>query len=544
MLFAASVVSATLVLDNGTVHTLDARRPRAQAVAITGGVISAVGTRADIQPFIGPATRVIDLEGQTVIPGFHDSHAHLLNIGLAKMSVDLVGAASYREVIERVAPVTRSRPAGQWIVGRGWHEGKWKEATPGAVRGFPTHAALTAASPHHPVVLTRADGHALLANARAMQLAGITAETRAPEGGEILRDADGRPTGIFVDNAQALIRVPPPDDEQRRRALGLALQECLADGVTSVDDAGAGPEMLSLYKERAEAGALPVRVYAMAGGFETLKTLERPQIDVGHGFFTVRSVKLYVDGALGSRGAALLEPYADDPKNSGLLVNTPAVLLEATRHALAKGFQVCTHAIGDRGNRIVLDTYERAMKENAAVKDPRLRIEHAQILDALDIPRFARLGVIASMQGIHATSDRPWAKDRLGMERVTEGAYVWQKLLKSGAHVTNGTDAPVEDLNPLRCLYASVTRQDEAGQPTGGFDPDQRMTREEALRSYTWEPAYATFQEERLGSIEAGKRADLTVLSKDIVTVPPAEILSTEVVYTIVDGVLRFQRDE
>jgi predicted amidohydrolase YtcJ len=371
---------------------------------------------------------------------------------------------------------------------------------------------------------------------------GINKDTQPPPGGEIIRDASGRPTGVFVDNAQRLVPVPPPDAAQQQNALNLAMEECVSKGVTSFDDAGAPKDVIELYKRYAAAGKLQIRLYAMLGGFDTLRQFERPELGLGGGLLTIRSVKLYADGALGSRGAALLEPYADDPGNSGLLLTPPEQLLEATRYAVGHGFQVCTHAIGDRGNRVILDIYEKAMKEHPEAKDPRLRVEHAQILDAQDIPRFAKLGVIASMQGIHATSDRPWAPARLGMERVTEGAYVWQKLLQSGARVINGTDAPVEDLNPLKCFYASVTRQDESGNPPGGFDPDQRMSREQALRSYTLEPAYGTFQEATLGSIETGKRADLTVLSKDILSVPAPEILKTDVVMTIVDGKVRYQR--
>jgi predicted amidohydrolase YtcJ len=299
---------------------------------------------------------------------------------------------------------------------------------------------------------------------------------------------------------------------------------------------------VALYKEHALGGTLRIRVYAMLAGADTLRRFEEPEIGLGGGFLTIRSVKLYADGALGSRGAALLEPYSDDPGNSGFFVTPPQALLDATRYALAHGFQVCTHAIGDRANRMVLDTYEQAMKEYPASKDPRLRIEHAQILDAADVPRFAKLGVIASMQGIHATSDRPWAANRLDMDRVTEGAYVWRKLLASGARIANGTDAPVEDVSPVKSFYASVTRQDETGQPAGGFDPQQRMTREQALRSYTLDPAYATFQERTLGSIEIGKRADLTVLSRDIMTVPDAEILKADVLYTIVGGRVQFSK--
>jgi hypothetical protein len=534
---AAETAPADLVLKNGVVYTLDVRRPKAQAVAITGGIVTAVGANAAVAGRVGPKTQVLDLHGQTVIPGFHESHAHLLSIGFAKLSVDLVGAKSYQELVARVATAVKTRKAGEWVLGRGWHESKWTGPTTPNVRGFPTHAALSAVSPDNPVYLERADGHAVLANAKAMALMGLTKATKAPAGGEVIRDEKGEATGIFVDNATDLIRVPPPSADETRRALDLALRECLENGITSFDDAGVDPEGIELYRQYARDAKLGPRLYVMVRGLETLRRFERPEIDLGGGFLTIRAVKLVADGAMGSRGAALLEPYSDDPGNSGFFTTPPETVAETAAYALTHGFQVNTHAIGDRTNRMVLDVYEKAFREHPEVPDPRFRIEHAQILDEQDIPRFASLGVIASMQGIHATSDRPWAPSRLEMARVTEGLYVWQKLLTTGARIVNGTDAPVEDVSAIRSFYASVTRQDETGQPAGGgFDPDQRMTREEALRSYTSEAAYATFTEKTNGSIEAGKRADLTVLTRDIMTVPEAELLKAEVACTIVGG--------
>jgi len=531
---------ADLVLTGGRVYTLDGRRPLAEAIAVRGALIAAVGSRQEIAALAGPATRVVELGGATVVPGLVEGHGHLLNLGAVRLGVDLIGTASYEEVVRRVEAALRTRPAGEWILGRGWHESKWTGAAAlPTVRGFPTHQALSAISPQHPVALRRADGHAVLVNARAMALMRITRETQAPSGGEIVRDARGEPTGVLVDRAMDLVRVPPPTPEQLQRSLELGLEECLANGITAFCDAGAGDAEIALYKDFAARGALPLRLYVMLAGADVLRRWQRPELELGGGFLTIRSVKLYADGALGSRGAALLEPYADDPGNSGLLTTPPEALLEATRLALSRGFQVNTHAIGDRGNRIVLDTYEKALRERPEVKDHRFRIEHAQILDERDIPRFAALGVIASMQGIHATSDRPWAAQRLGDARVAEGAYVWQKLLKSGARIVNGSDAPVEPVNPILGFYASVTRQDASGQPPGGFDPDQRMTREQALRSFTSEAAYATFSEATSGTLERGKRADLTVLSRDILSVPEAEILGTRVLYTIVDGKVR-----
>jgi predicted amidohydrolase YtcJ len=533
---------ADLVLRNGVVHTLDARRPKAQALAIAGQRIVAVGSDAELGPFAGPKTRVIDLAGATVIPGFKESHGHLLSMGFARLSVDVSAIPSFPEVVRKLGEAARSRKPGEWIEGGRWHEEKWTDKGPSVVRGFPAHHALSAMTPDNPVVLERADGHAVLVNAKAMALMGITRDTRAPEGGEIVKDAEGQPTGIFVDRAQELIKVPPPTPEQTRKALELAMRECVEKGVTAFDDAGADTGTIDLYKEYAGAGKLEVRLYPLLRGYETLRKWRRPELGLGGGMLTIRSVKLVADGAMGSRGAALLEPYDDDPGNTGLLVTPPQTILEASRYGLAHGFQVNTHAIGDKANRLVLDAYQKAFAEHPEVKDPRFRIEHAQILDEQDIPRFGKLGVIASMQGIHCTSDRPWAPSRLGMARVVEGLYVWQKLLKSGARIINGTDAPVEDVDPVKSFYASVTRQSEKGDPPGGFEPDQRMTRLEALRSYTLEAAYGSFRERELGSLEPGKLADLTVLSKDILSVPDAEILKAEVLYTIVDGRIRHEK--
>lgn len=532
---------ADLVLKNAVVHTVDAERPRAEAVAIRGHLILAVGSNLEMEAHVGPDTRVRDLGGRTVVPGFDDSHAHLLGIGFARLDLNLTGTTSWAEVVERVARAVKGRPRGEWVRGRGWHEEKWTAPASGAIRGFPTHEALSAVSPDHPVLLRRADGHATMVNAKAMALLGITRETATPEGGEIIRDGEGRPTGVFVDNAQQLLRAPDRTDLETRRALDLAMEECLEKGVTSLTDAGAGSEVLDLYREYAARGKLRIRIYAMAAGYETLRTLETPEIGLGDGFLNIRSVKLYADGALGSRGAALLEPYADDPGNDGLMVTSPERLLEASRMALARGFQVGTHAIGDRANRIVLDVYEKAMAERPVTESPRLRIEHAQILDAKDIPRFGGLGVLAAMQGIHCPSDRPWAPRRLGMARVTEGAYVWQKLLATGARILNGTDAPVEDLSAIENFYASVTRQDSDGRPPGGFDPDQKLSREEALRTMTLDAAYGSFEETTKGSIVPGKVADLVVLSQDILSVPDDALLETEVLATIVNGKMLYE---
>lgn len=539
---ALAAEPADLVLKRAVIHTLDAARPRAEAVAVRGNRIVAVGSYADVDALVGPRTRVMDLAGATVVPGFEDAHAHFLGIGFARLDVDLVGTRSFDEVVERVRRAVPARAPGEWIRGRGWHEEKWTAPAPGAVRGFPIHQALSAVSPDNPVVLERADGHAVLVNARAMALMGITRATPTPNGGEIIHDAHGEPTGIFVDNAEALVTPRERSAPELRRALELAMDECLEKGVTGLTDAGAPLEVIDLYKQAAGAGRLRTRLYVMASGLSTMRALGQPETGLGSGMLALRAVKVYADGALGSRGAALLEPYADDPGNLGLIRTPPDEMLEAARFALAHGFQMGVHAIGDRANRLVLDTYERAFAERPEAKDPRFRIEHAQILDAADIPRFGRLGVLASMQGIHCPSDRPWAAKRLGEARVAEGAYVWRKLLSTGARILNGTDAPVEDVSPIQNFHASVTRQDADGRPPGGFDPDQKLTRTEALRTMTLDAAYGSFAERDRGSIEVGKLADLTVLSQDILSVPDDALMRTAVLATIVDGRVLYEK--
>ncbi len=541
-LAARAAEPADLVLTGGVVHTLDARRPRAEAVAVRGGRIVAVGTSAELRAYAGPQTRVLPLAGRTLVPGFEDAHAHFLGIGFARLDVDLAGTRSFGEVLARVEKAVRDRPPGEWVRGRGWHEEKWTTPAPGAVKGFPTHAALSAVSPDNPVILERADGHAVLVNAKAMAHFGITASTAAPSGGELIRDANGAPTGVFVDNAQRLVTPPGRTGAELRRAVELATEECLAKGVTSLHDAGQPKDAIALYETLAAAGQLRIRLYVMASALSTMKALERPRTGLGGGMLDVRTVKVYADGALGSRGAALLEPYSDDPGNVGLLRTSPEEMLETARYALAHGFQVATHAIGDRANRIVLDVYQKTLAERPDVKDPRFRIEHAQLLDALDIPRFGKLRVLASMQGIHCPSDRPWAPKRLGDARIEEGAYVWRKLLDAGARILNGTDAPVEDVSPIQNFHASVTRAGADEQPPGGFDPDQKLTRAEALRTMTLDAAYGAFAERERGSIEVGKVADLVVLSQDLLSVPDDTLLRTEVLVTVVGGRVLYEK--
>jgi predicted amidohydrolase YtcJ len=540
-LLLAQGAAPDLILVNAVVHTLDDARPRVEAVATTGGRISAMGSTAEILAQKGPRTEVIDLHGATLVPGLKESHGHFVGIGEARMSLNLVGTKSWDEVVAKVAEAVKSRPKGAWIVGRGWHEGKWETKPARLVRGFPPHDALSAVSPDHPVYLARADGHAGFANALAMSLMKITAQTRAPAGGDVIRDENGRATGVFIDTAQRLIKPPAPTEADVREAIRLATEECLRKGITFIDDAGANLPTVALYRELAAGNQLGLRIYAMIAGLDNLRKFGPPQPGGADSFLSVRSLKLVIDGALGSRGAKLLEPYVDDPGNSGLWVTDPAVVREAALYGIENGFQVNVHAIGDAGNRAVLDAFEAAFKAHPEKKDVRFRDEHAQILDEKDIPRFGKLGVIASIQGIHGTSDLPWAATRLGEARVLEGAYVWQKLRKSGAVLINGTDAPVEDLDPIKCFYASVTRQSESGAPPGGYQPDQRLSRLEALRSYTRDAYWASFAEANGGTIAPGKWADFTVLSQDILAVPDSELLKTKILYTIVNGRIAYR---
>lgn len=544
MIEASAQAPRDRVLVGGHVYTADERNPEATAVSMRNGRIMEVGSDQEVLAAAKAGTPVIDLKGRTVVPGFIDAHGHLLNLGLSLLNLNVTGTAGYQAVIDAVAARVADRQPGEWIIGRGWDQNDWPE------KAFPNHARLSAVSPDNPVALTRVDGHAMLVNAAAMHVAGVTADTPDPPGGKIHKDAQGNPTGVLVDRAMDLVRehIPPPSRERRVEAVRRAVAECLRNGLTSVHDAGVDGNTIELYKRLILADDLRLRVYAMIRATD-VPTLNRyfesgPLIGYGEGLLTVRCVKAIADGALGSRGAALLAPYADDPGNAGLLMFQQDYLQSLTESALAAGFQIATHAIGDRANRMVLNAYEAALKATGIdpeENEKRLRIEHAQVVALDDFPRFAKLGVIPSMQATHATSDMYWALDRLGPDRI-EGAYAWQRFIKAGSRIANGSDFPVEGVNPLWGFYASITRQDHQGQPAGGWMPGQRMTREQALHSFTINAAYAAFQEDEIGSIEPGKRADLVILSQDIMKVPPAEILNTEVLMTFFDGEVVYRR--
>jgi predicted amidohydrolase YtcJ len=527
---------ADLVIANGKVVTVDEVLPEAEGLAVRGDRIVAIGSSAEVRRFVGPATQLIDVEGQLVIPGFIEGHAHFTGIGEAQLDLKLMPAKSWEEIVEMVGDAAKRAKSGEWIVGRGWHQEKWTSRPTPNVEGFPTHASLDAVSPDNPVLLTHASGHASFVNAKAMAVSDINAATPNPAGGEILKDAAGNPTGLLRETASGLVHTGRGDPARARRALELASQEVTSKGVTSFQDAGSSFATIDLMKQMIDQGKIRVRLWVMVRDSEAresalLKTYRT--IDYGNAHLTVRAIKRQIDGALGSRGAWLLEPYADKPESDGLNTASIEAITQAAETAMTNDYQLCVHAIGDRANRETLNIFERVFKANPSKQKLRWRIEHAQHLSRDDIPRFGRLGVIASMQGVHATSDAPYVLERLGAKRAEEGAYVWQKLLKSGAVVSNGTDAPVEDVDPIANYYATVSRKTKDGSV---FHPDQRMTRMEALKSSTLDAAYAAFDESSRGSLKVGKLADMTVLSKDITAIPEEEIPATRVVYTIVGG--------
>jgi predicted amidohydrolase YtcJ len=545
-----SVQPATLVVTNGKVVTVEPGQADARAVAVAGDRIVALGNEDEIKRYVGTGTQVIDAAGQLVIPGFVEGHGHFTGVGEAQLVLKLATAQTWGDILAMVETAAKAVKPGQWIYGRGWHQEKWKTPPSPSVEGFPTEASLSRVSPANPVMLTHASGHASFVNALAMKLSGVSRTTKNPEGGEILKDAKGNPTGLLRETASRLIKrgagEPAPADEERRqrdrRVLELAAKEALSKGITSFQDAGSSFGKLDLMKAMADEDKLGIRLWVMVrAGLEqeTQKLAQYRMVDYANGHLTVRAIKRSIDGALGSRGAWLLEPYADKPDSTGLNT-TPVEDIRATaRLAMQHGYQLCVHAIGDRANRETLNIFEESFKANPDKKDVRWRVEHAQHLHPADIPRFGALGVIASMEGVHCTSDAPYVLARLGPKRAEEGAYVWQKLMKSGAVVTNGTDAPVEDVDPIASYYATVSRKLKDGSV---FYPDQRMSRMEALNSYTLNGAFAAFEESSRGSLKAGKYADMVVLSKDILTIPEDDIPATQVVYTIVGGKVLYKR--
>jgi predicted amidohydrolase YtcJ len=530
---------AELILKLGRIWTGDRARPWAEAMAARGGVLVAVGTREDVERYRGPATRVIDMPRAFATPGLIDAHCHLSALGAVEEGLDLRGIDRLDEVARRVKARIEATPGDSWISGRNWDQSLW----PGGA--FPTAAMLDAVAPDRAVWLRRVDGHAGWANSEALRRAKVTKETQAPSDGQIIRDASGEPTGVFVDGAMDLITrvIPRPSsaDVTRRILAGQAL--ALEAGLTCIHDAGVSRRDEASYRELDQQGQLKLRVYGMElPGDDPVAYVSRSPMAAEPGArFELRAIKLFIDGAMGSRGGLLFAPYSDDPGNRGLLLIEPELLQRTTETALRHGWQVCTHAIGDKGNALVLDAYAAARAAVPEARDPRLRIEHAQAVRKADVGRFETLGVIASMQPAHAVDDMRWADARLGPERV-QGAYAWRWFLDSGVPLAFGSDAPVAVVNPFYGLYCAMTRQDEQGSPPGGWHPDQRLALEEALRLHTAGSARAAFAEDRLGVLTPGLRADVTVVDRDLFAVDPRGVLKAEVLMTVVDGAVVYEK--
>jgi len=545
---------ADTILQNGNIYTASDEQSTAQAIAIRGDKILAIGSNEDMEAYAGEATETIDLEGQFVMPGFIEGHGHFQGVGRMAMNLNFLRSDSWDDIVAEVAKAAEEAEPGEWIIGRGWHQEKWKETPDRNVLGYPYHDDLSEVSPLNPVLLRHASGHALFANAKAMQMAGITAETPNPVGGEIVRDSRGNPIGVFEENAEGLIdrvynaymmrRPKQANVRDWMRANRLAQDECLRKGITSFQDAGSSYTDIERFNRLAENDSLDVRLYVMLRhGYDRMNgNLDGfPIVNAGNSAFTCRAIKAAVDGALGSYGAWLLEPYEDKTDFSGQNTTSVEELTNIARLCIENDMQYCVHAIGDRANREVLDIFQAQFESHPDKEDLRWRIEHSQHLHPDDIPRFADMGVIAAMQAIHCTSDAPFVVKRLGEKRAKEGAYVWKSLLESGAVVTNGTDAPVEDVDPIESFYATVTRK----RIDNGFEffPEQALSREEAIKSYTLANAYAAFEEDIKGSLEPGKLADLVVLSQDLINCTDEEILETEVLKTMVGGTFKYEKE-
>ena len=545
------IVNADTILFNGVLFTADPENTNATAVAIAGDKILAVGSDETIKKLAAASTKMIDLQGAFLMPGFIEGHGHFIGLGETTQKINSIDTKSWNEIVEQVVQKVSGTEASEWIEGRGWHQEKWTESPGATVNGYPYHDALSAVSPDNPVILFHASGHGLMANQKAMDICGISSETPDPVGGRIVRDVKGNAIGVFEENAMDLISKPFVAWKDQRseaqkvaeleKTVQLASETCLRHGITSFQDAGSKFWTLEQFERLAEAGQLPIRLWSMISEPEENemdKLAAYPKIGVGQNHFTSRAIKSYFDGALGSYGAWLLVPYNDKPESTGQNTTPLKKIEEISKACLEHKLQYCVHAIGDRANREILNVFENVFSTEK--NDKRWRIEHAQHLDTADIPRFGQLGVIASMQAIHCTSDAPFVAKRLGTERARTGAYAWRSLLDSGAHMANGTDCPVESPDPLPCLYAAVTRK---RADTGlEFFPEQKMTREEALLSYTLWNAYAAFEEKEKGSITAGKLADLVVLSKDLQHCSDEEILKTEVLKTMVGGKILYEK--
>jgi predicted amidohydrolase YtcJ len=532
--YADPRIAADLIVSGGRIITLDSEMPEVEAIAIKGGTIVEIGKKADLEILRGAKTRDLDLKGGVAVPGLTDAHAHLGGLGDSLATVDLRGAASVEEVVERLK---KGAPKDGWIIGRGWDQNLWAD------KAMPTHQPLTDAFPDRPVWLRRVDGHAGWANAKVLELAGITVDTPDPEGGEFLRNEETTEvTGVLVDTAMDVVKVPDPSPEERRRRLLAAQEHVLERGIVGLHDMGIGREAHALYQALEKEGLLKLRVHAFASRrwFEQELKEETASPLQPNTRYALVGVKVYVDGALGSRGAAMLRPYSDRRGHRGKLISNVRKFESLTLDAVEHGWQIAAHAIGDRGNRTILDAYGR-VEQRHRHKDMRMRIEHAQIVDPSDIPRFSKLRVIASMQPTHATSDMPWVPDRVGSHRL-EGAYAWRRFLKSGARMPLGSDFPVEKVDITHGIYAAITRQDPAGQPEGGWLPDQRLTLDEAIAGFTREAAYAVRRERSLGRLSKGFRGDLTCFVGDLWKMEAKEVREAEVLATVIDGEVVYRR--
>lgn len=542
IIFMKSKKNVDLLFIDSKAYTLDKENLKVEAIAIKDGKIFDLGSSSEIMANY-KSKEIINLSGCFIYPGFTDGHAHILGEGGRLQTLDLVGTTSVDQILEMVKNKVSGVKNGDWIIGRGWDQNNWKR------KEFPVAKQLDQVAPSNPVLLRRIDGHAAWVNSLAMKIASIDNKTEDPVGGRIIRDSKGNPTGVFIDNAIDLIGkiVPSLTGDEIKERLKLALNECAKYGLTEVHDMGVDQDIINQYKKLIDAKECPIRIYAAIDyGSPTLEDYFKrgPEIGYGDGLLTIRAIKLYMDGALGSRGAALIDAYNDDPNNRGLTMISDGEMDSVCREALVKGFQVCTHAIGDRANNLTLNAYERILKTlPEKAESPRWRIEHAQILLPSDIGRFKKNGIIPSMQPTHATSDMDWVESRIGEERA-KNAYAWRSILETESIIIGGSDFPVEFVNPLLGFYAAITRQDVYGSPSGGWYPEQVMNRHEALRAFTKWPAYGAFQEKEKGTLEIRKWADLTILSKDIMEIPPEEILNTEVVMTIVGGKIVYKKED
>ena len=548
-IFGCEDQKADMIIHNGVIYTMNDLNPIAEAVAVGDGKIIALGKYRDLDPLINAKTKIINLSGAMMTPGIIEGHGHFYGLGLAKMQLDLSKTESYQDLIDMVSDAVRNSNPGEWILGRGWHQSKWSDNKDDFVKGFQTHDRLSEVSPDNPVWLKHASGHAGFANQNAMDIANVNRETEFGFGGEIIKDLSKEPTGVFNERAQGLISSHIDNnlsEDSDIRAIELAVKTSLENGITSFHDAGTGKKTIEILREAINRGILKVRIYAMLTSRDTTLLNEwykkGPEIGTGGDLLTIRSIKLNADGALGSRGAWLIDEYTDRPGHYGMPTQSMEYVYRVAKNGLLSGFQVNSHAIGDKANREILNEYEKVFNEHPDLAaDHRWRIEHAQHVAPADIPRFGRMKVIPSIQGIHMSSDRPWAIDRLGKKRIEESAYVWRDLIDHGAILINGSDVPVEPIDPVASFYASTTRKTLKGFPDFGYEPKQKMTRIEALKSYTLNAAYGAFEENIKGSIEIGKYADFTVFSQNLITIPEDKILDTKILYTIVNGVVEYQ---